>query len=791
MKLKTLLFSVVLASGLAAVSHADDTPKASNTPLPLMPWPSSVQQTQHSLPLTALPQINISGHSSEQLKNAVARFKAQLAQQNNLAQGEATTTLHISVKEPKAALLETDAEAYQLAIDAEGIQLSANTTIGAMRGLQTLLQLAAHNTDSLPGVRIEDSPRFAWRGLLLDSARHFFSVETIKRQLDGMAAAKLNVFHWHLTDDQGWRFESKTYPKLQQSNADGHFYTQSQMKEVIAYAAARGIYVLPEIDMPGHASAIAVAYPELMSAPGPYQHEDRWGVHKPLLNPANPEVYIFAEKILTEVAELFPFPYVHIGGDEVDPEHWESNADIQAFVKANNLTDSYALHTYFNQRLADILGALNRKMIGWDEVLHAGLPQGTVVQSWQGPDALGRAINMGYPALLSTGFYLDQPQYASYHYRVRLLPEPITIATTPADKEAWSSWEFSAPRKRGSAISGTLTIIGERDSLRGFVDFKSKSRQVLRNIHYRDNTLSFEVDTWMGPVSATLQTNKTTLSGTFITGNAPYAVTGSKTAGSTINGSSIPAPVAKDIVSPDNEHLLLGGEAALWAEIIDEKSIDLRLWPRAFVVAERLWSPADLRDERNMYQRLDNVSQWAAESVGLQHFIEQKNALKKRYPALPLQTLLTASSAMEPAHYYHRHHEKSVHETYSRRDPLDRFVDSLPAESKSVRVFNKDVKLWLKNTSNQKLQNKIVAQLQMWRDAAKELHAVTENHHELNRLCASLLAVSEIGLQEVKRIANKAQRPTPNNQTLSDALNIQHEVIIAAAYGVQTLRRYP
>ncbi len=563
MKIKTLLFAAVLSSGLAALSHASDSPKdrhtvSNNSTLALMPWPKSVQQTEQSLPLTSLPQIDISGHTNEQLQNAVALFQTQLAQQNDLAQDEAATTLRISVKEPKAALLETDAEAYQLTIRAEGIQLTANSTIGAMRGLQTLLQLAAHNTDSLPGVRIDDSPRFAWRGLLLDSARHFFSVDTIKRQLDGMAAAKLNVFHWHLTDDQGWRFESKTYPKLQQSNADGHFYTQAQMKEVIAYAAARGIYVLPEIDMPGHASAIAVAYPNLMSAPGPYQHEDRWGVHKPLLNPANPDVYTFAEKILTEVAELFPFPYVHIGGDEVDPEHWENNTEIQAFAKANNLADSHALHAYFNQRLADILGQLNRKMIGWDEVLHTDLPQGTVVQSWQGPDALGRAINMGYPALLSTGFYLDQPQYASYHHRVRLLPEPITINTTPSDKETWDSWEFSAPRKRGSAITGTLTIIGERNSLRGFVDFKNKSRQTLRNLHYRDNTLSFEVDTWMGPVHATLQTHDTMLSGTFITGNAPYAVTGTKTAGSTIKGSTITTPVAKDIVSADNEHLLLG-----------------------------------------------------------------------------------------------------------------------------------------------------------------------------------------------------------------------------------------
>ncbi|UTF58788.1 beta-N-acetylhexosaminidase [Gilvimarinus sp. DA14] len=785
MKIKTLLFAVA-CGGLAAFSHAD------SSTLALMPWPSSVQTSEQSLPLKALPNIRVTGADSETLQQAIARFKTQLAKQNNLTAGEAEQTLHIEVASKHSALLQTDAEAYQLTVNADGIELTAATTMGAQRGMQTLLQLAASNNSTLPGVTIKDSPRFAWRGLLLDSVRHFFSVDTIKRQLDGMAAAKLNVFHWHLTDDQGWRLESKAYPKLHQSNQDGHYYTQAQIKDVIAYAAARGIYVLPEIDMPGHASAIAVAYPELMSAPGPYQHEDRWGVHKPLLNPANPEVYTFAQKILAEVAELFPFPYVHIGGDEVDPEHWESNEQIQAFRQQHKLADSHALHAYFNQRLAEILTELDRKMIGWDEVLHPDLPQGTVVQSWQGPDALGRAINMGYPALLSTGFYLDQPQYASYHHRVRLLPEPIRIATTPGNDEPWSSWEFTAPRKRGSAISGSITVLGEGDSLRGFIDFKNKSRQVLRDLSYANHTLSFAVDTWMGPVNATLDTRADTLSGVFVTGNAPYEVTGSKSAGHTMENSSVPTPVGKDLVSPDKENLLLGGEAALWTEIIDENSIDLRLWPRGFVVAERLWSKADVRDQDSMYQRLDKISEWAADSVGLQHFAEQKAALQKLYPTLSQDNLLSLSSAMEPAHYYHRHHEKSVNETYSRRDPLNRFVDSLPSESIAVRQFRQNINAWLHQPENKALQQSITAQLQSWRRAAQKIQsAKLENAYELNQLSDNLLAVSEIGLQEVERIAEGKPAHASKQQQLEQALSIQHEVILAAAFGVQTLRNFP
>lgn len=177
--------------------------------------------------------------------------------------------------------------------------------------METLLQLmqnGAENT-SIPWVTIEDSPRFPWRGLLLDSARHFLPIPDIKRQIDGMAAAKLNVLHWHLTDDQGWRFSSKRYPKLTQLASDGLFYTPEQMREIVRYAAERGIRVVPEIDMPGHASAIAVAYPELMSAPGPYAMERHWGVLKPVLDPTKEATYTFADAMVSELAAIFP---IHI-----------------------------------------------------------------------------------------------------------------------------------------------------------------------------------------------------------------------------------------------------------------------------------------------------------------------------------------------------------------------------------------------------------------------------------------------------------------------------------------------
>lgn len=792
-----MLRSLILAGGLCTALLTPTAFATTSESLNLMPWPQSVETSEQYLTLKALPSVTVSGEDTELVRQAVERFLSRLRQQTGLKAGESSRPISIRVSAKAERALDTASEAYTLTVSSEAISLDAESYRGALHGLETLLQLIGiqHKAESirLPALTVTDSPRFAWRGLLIDSVRHFFSLETLKRQIDGMAAAKLNVFHWHLTDDQGWRLESPSYPKLHEQASGGQYYTRAQVRELIDYAAARGIHVLPEIDMPGHASAIAVAYPKLMSAPGPYQPEDRWGVHKPLLNPANPAVYEFARAILGEVAELFPFPYVHIGGDEVDPEHWETNQEIQAFREKQKLADSHALHAYFNQRLAEILTQLDRKMIGWDEVLHPDLPKGTVVQSWQGPDALGRAINMGFPALLSTGFYLDQPQYASYHYRVRLLPEPVKLDTTPADDESWSTWRFSAPRKRGSDVAGTLSVITHDKTSRGFIDFKNKSRQVLSDVRYDGQHLSFTVDSWMGPISAELDSHNHTLSGQLLVGNAPYLLTGEKIAGSELAGSQLPEPVKKDLVDASKEPLLLGGEAALWAEIIDENSIDLRLWPRGFVVAERLWSAEELRDEKALYARLDNVSEWSAVSAGLEHFQQQRDALQSRYPDVALDALLQLSSAMEPAHYYHRHHEKSEKETYSRRDPLNRFVDSLPAESRASQDFVDQVSQWLAQPENTSVQQRLNKQLQQWQEAAKAVAKATQApaHQELHQLADNLSEVTRWGLAALEAHAKgkplTAEQRKEANAVIDRALNIQYEVIVSAAFGVKQL----
>jgi hexosaminidase len=293
-----------------------------------------------------------------------------------------------------------------------------------MRGLQTFLQLLQTEPTGyfLPAVQIEDTPRFRWRGLMIDCGRHFEPVEVIKRTLDGMAAVKLNVFHWHLTEDQGFRIESKVHPKLTGMGSDGLFYTQDQAREIVAYARERGIRVVPEFDMPGHTKSWFVGYPELASAPGPYTIRREFGVEDAAMDPTRESTYIFIDRFIGEMAEIFPDPYMHIGGDESDGVQWRGNPRIQEFMRAHALKDAAALQAYFNQRLLKILEKHNKHMVGWDEVLNPALPKDVVIQSWRGAKSLSDAAKQGYQGILSQPYYLDGMKSGKDHYLSDPLP---------------------------------------------------------------------------------------------------------------------------------------------------------------------------------------------------------------------------------------------------------------------------------------------------------------------------------------------------------------------------------
>ena len=336
-------------------------------------------------------------------------------------------SMHVSYKRTGELRVNED-ESYTLDITSNGIQLNANTDIGILRGIETLLQLL--NADKqgyyFPGVSITDSPRFTWRGMLIDPCRHFLPVEVIKRNLDGMAAVKMNVLHLHITEDQGFRIECKTFPKLHLMGSDGMYYTHEQIKEIIAYAADRGIRVMPEFDIPGHSTAWLVGYPELASAPGPYSIERGYGVKDPTFDPTNKATYKFFDKFFKEMSALFPDEYIHIGGDENSGNQWNGNAKIQEFKTKHKIKSNDELQAYFNNKILGILTKYKKKMMGWDEIYQPGIPQTVVIHSWRGKDAMRDSAKKGYNTLLSNGYYIDLCQPAEYHY----LNDPI-----PADSD--------------------------------------------------------------------------------------------------------------------------------------------------------------------------------------------------------------------------------------------------------------------------------------------------------------------------------------------------------------------
>jgi hexosaminidase len=393
----------------------------------LMPWPSSVKFLSGQFLITPTFSVGTKNPGDARLERAVAIFLDDLRRNTGMLPLNFSETvpakaqLVISRQFPTRQVQELgENESYSLDVTPSGATLNAATALGAMRGLQTFLQLIQITPQgfTVPAVSIQDRPRFPWRGLLIDTGRHYLPVDVIKRNLDGMAAVKLNVLHWHISDYQGFRIESKKFPKLHQMGSDGLYYTQDQMRDIIEYAYDRGIRIVPEFDMPGHSTSWFVGYPELAAGPGPYSIERNWGVLDPAMDPTRESTYQFLDEFVGEMAALFPDQYFHIGGDEVNGKEWDRNPKIQEFMRTRGLKSNADLQAYFNDHLQRILTKHGKTMAGWDEILRTDLPKSIVIQSWRGPESLAAAAKQGYRSVLSSGYYLDLMSPASAHYAV-------------------------------------------------------------------------------------------------------------------------------------------------------------------------------------------------------------------------------------------------------------------------------------------------------------------------------------------------------------------------------------
>jgi hexosaminidase len=391
----------------------------------LMPQPAELTVGSGRLAISQGLTVTWDKTHDDRLEAAATWALQRLRTQTGAPMQGQMAALAISVDGPGEAVQGIDEdESYTLTVTPQGAHLHAATDVGAMRGLETLVQLVQPDEQGwwLPAVSIQDSPRFRWRGLMIDCSRHFEPVGVIERTLDAMAAVKMNVFHWHLSDDQGFRMESKIFPRLTGEGSDGMYYTQEEAKEVVAYARGLGIRVVPEFDMPAHSTSWAVGYPELASAPGPFTVGHDFGVFDVTMDPTKKTTYEFLDKFIGEMAAIFPDAYMHIGGDENNGNEWKQNPQIQAFMHDHNLKDAAALQAYFNQKLLPILSKHGKKMIGWDEILTPDLPKDIMVQSWRGFDSLAAGAKQGYSGILSAGYYLDHMDSAAEHYRVDPVP---------------------------------------------------------------------------------------------------------------------------------------------------------------------------------------------------------------------------------------------------------------------------------------------------------------------------------------------------------------------------------
>ncbi len=643
----------VLFSFLASFAAAQTQPQ-----LNLMPMPASVQQGTGQLAINQSFSVAVTGSRDGSLEGAVQRFTTQLSRQTGIPfrpKPGATPALQIHADHGREVVQKLgEDESYELTVADSGAKLTAPTSLGVLRGLQTFLQLVQITPTGFaaPAVTIKDQPRFPWRGLLIDVSRHFIPIDVLKRNIDGMVAVKMNVLHWHLSDDQGFRVESKKFPKLTQAGSDGMFYTPDEIREFIAYAHDRGIRVMPEFDMPGHSRSWFLGYPELSSGAGPYTLEG--GGIDPIMDPTRESTYKFLEKFIAEMAKLFPDPYFHIGGDEVDGKQWDANPKIQEFIKAHGMKNDQDLQAYFNQRLEKIVAKNHKTMVGWDEILHPDLPKTIVVQSWRGQASLAAAAKQGYRGLLSYGYYLDLMWPAARHYAL----DPMADA------------------------AATLT--------------------------------------------------------------------------------------------PEEKKLILGGESCQWAEWVTPENIDSHIWPRNAVIAERLWSPQEVKDVASMYRRMNAVS-YDLEWLGLTHNSARTHMWQRMAGNADISALRVLADVIEPVKDYNRwSDEKGPIDFHA---PLSRMIDAVNPESDTARQFSDLVQTFVQSGyKDQAAEGQIRGYLTTWRDNDARLHPVLEQSFFLQEdvpLSQNLSALGGAGLQALDYL--------DKGQTAPDAWKTQQFALIEQA----------
>lgn len=632
----SIVVALAILPGVALAGAA----AAPNTSLALMPYPADVQLGAGEFRVDNSFGVALEGYREPRLERARKRFLNRLSRATGLPLYQKASlnqpNFFINTDGPSDRVQRIrEDESYKLVVTPEAVHLSAANPLGILHGLQTFLQLVRVTPSgfSAPAVTIRDWPRFPWRGLMIDTSRHFMPLSVIKQNLNAMEAVKMNIFHWHLSDDQGFRAQSKVYPLLQEKGSDGLYYTQAEIRGIISYARDRGIIVVPEFDMPAHTASWFPGYPWLASAKGPFHILRTWGVNDPVMDPTRQSTYSFINRFIAEMAALFPSPYFHTGGDENNGKEWKANPRIQAFARAHGLTTTAELQAYFTGRVEKIVAAHHKTMIGWDEVLQPNTPHNVMIESWRGQASLAEAAGRGYRAILAAGYYLDLNQPASQHYLV----DPMSGAQN-------------------------LTL-------------KQKNN-------------------------------------------------------------------------------ILGGEAAMWTEFTSRENIDCHIWPRAAAIAERLWSPARIRNIPSMYRRLAVVSR-DLQYYGLNDTESYGEMLQRMTGRSHPAALRVLGDVVQPPEGYRRH-DAGVW------TPLNQLVDAIPPESNRARKFSLLADRLAAGTPSPQDWDRARRWLTLWRNNDSRLQPLLSQSSltaDLGPVSTTLRKVAETGLEAVGYLQSKEPAP--------------------------------
>ncbi|MFV5693783.1 beta-N-acetylhexosaminidase [Flavobacterium sp. LT1R49] len=630
--------------------------------LDLMPWPQNINLTAGTFALSKNFKVNITGNPNPRIFIGATRFLRRLdgrtglfLEQSFLTKVNESLEAELQINCVRNGKIEiNEDESYTLTITSNKITINATSDLGALHGLETLLQLLQNNSTSyyFPTVEITDSPRFTWRGLMIDGARNFQPVDVIKRNLDAMAAMKMNVFHWHLADDQGWRIEMKKHPKLNELASDGNYYTQEEIRNIVKYADQRGILVIPEIDVPGHASAFLTAYPEVGSKVSDgkvtYEVQRNSGVFNSTLDPSNPKTYQLLSEIFDEVCPLFPGAYFHIGGDENNGKEWNANPKIQEFKKKYNLENDHDLQTYFNMQLIPMLKKQNKKLMGWEEIMTENMSKDAIIHAWKGTNqglssdgSLIKAAKSGFKTVLSNGYYIDLMLSVEKHY----LNDPIPKNT---------------------------------------------------------------------------------------------------------------------ILTPEEKASILGGEAAMWSELVTPLNIDSRIWPRTAAIAERLWSNENVTDMNSLRKRLKTIS-FRLEELGITHIRNKEVILRNISNNQNTAALNDFSNVCEPLKNYKRN---GGGKKYRMHSPLTLFADACTADAFDVFDFDTAVNNYLENKS-QENQTLVTNFLKKWITMNADLIGLSANAPLVQPLLPLSKSLSDLSQQLLLKIDKKQ---TVNPTVLNDLL---------------------